>query len=360
MAIRLICGDGEVRVPKIFLPKMSLFKDETIAKSPSYVLRCKASSGTVNLLLGRIYDENEKVEITEDNVEELRGVCKELGFSGLDEEFRVFVACESEPTLKKRLVFLEEHVAECDVQIQAIQNEFKTWRERVEKLDVIEMKLEALEGLLTQCLKGESAVQERVAKHEMLFVDVQRQLSESRKRGHMLKKSGQLVKELEGKIDQLSQMQTQSSQALQKVAQSIDRCAKRADVEAIAEDVMKLKQSERKQANEIRSSRDQDGVERLVLPNPMFLRPTSSFLTSLFSAGIRCTYANTGRTYIRQKWYHCRTCGLVGNLGCCEACVRSCHRGHDVSFDGIDNCFCDCGAGEGRCRCICLDESSDD
>ena len=367
MAIRLICGDGEVRIPQIFFPKMSLFQDEIIAKSHSYVLRCKASCGIVNLLLGRIYDDNERVEITEDNVEELRGLCKELGFSGLDEEFRVFVACESEPTLKKRLVFLEEHVAECDVQIQAIQNEFKTLRERVEKLDVIEMKLEALEALLNQCLKGESAVQERVAKHEMLFVDVHRQLSESRKHGSMLKKSGQLVKQLAEKIDQLSQAQTQSSEALQKVAKAIDRCAKRVDVEAIAEDVMKLKQSDRKQSNEVRVSRDKSGMKVVSFPNPSYqshLIARMRAFNAMFDdsdiegapGGHTCTYSNTGRNYIEQKWYHCRTCGLVGDLGCCEACARTCHeqRGHDVFFDGIGKCFCDCGAGEGRCRCLCL------
>jgi hypothetical protein len=65
-----------------------------------------------------------------------------------------------------------------------------------------------------------------------------------------------------------------------------------------------------------------------------------------------CTYARHGAQYIGQPWYHCRTCGLVGDLGCCLACFELCHRGHDAYFEkSSQSCYCDCRP-NGRCRCI--------
>lgn len=89
--IRLVCGDkNEVMLPKEYFPRMSLFKNPAIAKARRYELRCKASSGVANLLLARLYDENEEVVITQGNFQELQSLTKELGFSGLDKEARVW------------------------------------------------------------------------------------------------------------------------------------------------------------------------------------------------------------------------------------------------------------------------------
>jgi hypothetical protein len=66
-----------------------------------------------------------------------------------------------------------------------------------------------------------------------------------------------------------------------------------------------------------------------------------------------CTYASCHQGEVLQLWYRCQTCGLTGNLGCCDACVKECHRGHAVEFVGIVPGFCDCGSrGSAKCRCI--------
>lgn len=67
-----------------------------------------------------------------------------------------------------------------------------------------------------------------------------------------------------------------------------------------------------------------------------------------------CTFLFSGEKFIRQPWYHCRTCGLVGDLGCCSACAHYCHKGHDVVYDGVhESCYCDCGGNDnGKCKII--------
>ncbi|KAK7234637.1 histone-lysine N-methyltransferase [Aureococcus anophagefferens] len=47
---------------------------------------------------------------------------------------------------------------------------------------------------------------------------------------------------------------------------------------------------------------------------------------------------------VDQHWYNCATCGLVGDKGCCSACARKCHAGHELSYSRKSSFFCDCGA----------------
>jgi hypothetical protein len=70
----------------------------------------------------------------------------------------------------------------------------------------------------------------------------------------------------------------------------------------------------------------------------------------------KCTFATTGRDFVYQPVWHCRTCGLVGEIGCCAACALICHEGHDVYFDPSNKgrFYCDCGAGDGPRPCRCL------
>ena len=71
-----------------------------------------------------------------------------------------------------------------------------------------------------------------------------------------------------------------------------------------------------------------------------------------------CTFAQHGRSYIFQRLYQCKTCRLIGNLCCCEACARTCHKGHDCTFVAEGTGFCDCGAGFVARPCCCLGKSA--
>lgn len=57
-----------------------------------------------------------------------------------------------------------------------------------------------------------------------------------------------------------------------------------------------------------------------------------------------CTFVSSHKQFVNQHWYHCYTCGLVHDKGCCRLCVRLCHRGHDVSYARLSCFFCDCGS----------------
>lgn len=67
-----------------------------------------------------------------------------------------------------------------------------------------------------------------------------------------------------------------------------------------------------------------------------------------------CTYKKSGKTYILQKFFRCKTCGLVGGMGICEACAKICHVGHKLVEVGVTQAYCDCGGGSGPFSCKCL------
>jgi hypothetical protein len=81
-----------------------------------------------------------------------------------------------------------------------------------------------------------------------------------------------------------------------------------------------------------------------LLPHPL---PTS------------CSFTKKGG-FNEQHWYHCHTCGLEWDKGCCTLCALICHQGHDVSYARYSSFFCDCGAEEcgnqtaGRESCKCV------
>ena len=59
-----------------------------------------------------------------------------------------------------------------------------------------------------------------------------------------------------------------------------------------------------------------------------------------------CSYTKTSNTFSEQHWYHCWTCGLTFQEGCCAVCAKVCHRGHDITYSRYSRFFCDCGAGK--------------
>ena len=88
---------------------------------------------------------------------------------------------------------------------------------------------------------------------------------------------------------------------------------------------------------------------------PVEEAPPSTLLPP--TGAVQCTFATGGNSFVQQHWYICYTCGLSGSRGCCSACARTCHAGHDVVYSRCSRFFCDCGGGGssaqgGSCKCL--------
>ena len=75
----------------------------------------------------------------------------------------------------------------------------------------------------------------------------------------------------------------------------------------------------------------------------------------------QCTFRKTkaGEKKLRQVWYNCNTCKMLGDEGICHACAKVCHGNHDVTYADYDcSFFCKCGANQdGSCISLALPQN---
>ena len=164
MTIRLFCSDGSVRLRRDYFEK-SLFRNLEIVTSRSYTLHCRARSETVNDLLEWIDGDSKEVTITKDNVHELRSLCEELGFSGLDKQLNAF---RSDPP-GSDYVDIKERVTRQDKLLAEIQRQFKEILNWKNKNDSLLRQLESLERRFDELARTTdvSAVRNRESSRKM-------------------------------------------------------------------------------------------------------------------------------------------------------------------------------------------------
>ena len=64
----------------------------------------------------------------------------------------------------------------------------------------------------------------------------------------------------------------------------------------------------------------------------------------------QCNFLQTGKTYIKGKFYKCKTCGGSPRHSICPECAKICHEGHELEpHEG--KYYCDCGAHALSCQC---------
>ena len=64
-----------------------------------------------------------------------------------------------------------------------------------------------------------------------------------------------------------------------------------------------------------------------------------------------CTFHSSGKEFKVQPFYRCRSCFSRDNAGVCHQCMINCHRGHDITYVGEIEAFCDCGLEYCRINC---------
>lgn len=115
MSVVLVCGDGaEVMVQRHYVKNWSLF-DGPGAPENRYVLLCKPSQDILDMVVDRAYDAGCEVDLNETNFAEVRTVCNELGFHGLDTELHEFevkygTGAAADPALRAEVKKLRDEV----------------------------------------------------------------------------------------------------------------------------------------------------------------------------------------------------------------------------------------------------------
>lgn len=95
------------------------------------------SSELLNLVLVKLYDRSARVEVTQGNIDQLRRLCTELGFSELDEQLREFQADDQDTSLEEVLL-LKQRIARQDKLLAETRrqlNNLLSWKRKSESLE---------------------------------------------------------------------------------------------------------------------------------------------------------------------------------------------------------------------------------
>jgi hypothetical protein len=67
-----------------------------------------------------------------------------------------------------------------------------------------------------------------------------------------------------------------------------------------------------------------------------------------------CTFVASGKNFIMQKYFFCRTCDYspANGKGACVPCSQTCHKGHDLYGEKEGRFYCDCGSGDPKCQAM--------
>lgn len=67
----------------------------------------------------------------------------------------------------------------------------------------------------------------------------------------------------------------------------------------------------------------------------------------------RCTITETGKEFVFQRMWQCKTCKFPWGDIACIVCVEKCHAGHELIELPPGACYCDCGAySKYQCRSL--------
>ena len=113
----------ETGVAKSFLTKLGLFRRRPdLVDAGRYAIKTDVNPDVFALFMTRLWDGHSHVEVTPENADQLRALCDELGFSGLDEELRSVGTRGGTPqSCTKDLAVVKSRVDRYDTLIEQLQ-----------------------------------------------------------------------------------------------------------------------------------------------------------------------------------------------------------------------------------------------
>ena len=154
--LRLVLKDGSGSwAAKSFLEKLDSFKNQPeLLNADEYSVSSEVRLETLDMVLSRVFGRKGGAKVTAENAQEVKALCKELGFAGLDSEVREVLG---DPT-------------------SAVPRDVLELKGRVNRHDVLLERLQRQVFELESQLRALSGVPQQVVAVEKKLVDVERNL----------------------------------------------------------------------------------------------------------------------------------------------------------------------------------------
>ena len=140
-------------VARTYLEQLGLFqRNPDLLQAGVYNVRAKTNLDIMGVFVARLYDAKAAISITDENAASLRELCREFGFSGLDNEFKEMDAALDLRGAKREILRLRQRVDRQDAMIEELKRHLKAQDETFrESLRACERRfMDALEDLRTR------------------------------------------------------------------------------------------------------------------------------------------------------------------------------------------------------------------
>lgn len=135
---KLVCRGFPVPVPKKGIGKLRLLSENPdLLRIGSYEVKTRVSPEIFANFVEILYDDSASLEVSADNYQCLTSLCRELGFSGMDEQFNRFEKGHSQldPRLHEKIINIDERVSEHDISIEELQGQILDLTKKLETLN---------------------------------------------------------------------------------------------------------------------------------------------------------------------------------------------------------------------------------
>ena len=150
----------ETGFPKPFLRELGIFKrDPGLMDRGRYAVKTDVDPDVFAMFLAGLG--SEPVDVNLDNVEQLRALCEELGFSKLDDEIRAVLARGGDLRVHKKLASVSGRVDRHDVLIEQLHRRVLELERLLQEVRDVPQRVESVERRLAETAQGLSEVQRK-------------------------------------------------------------------------------------------------------------------------------------------------------------------------------------------------------
>lgn len=177
---RLILKDGRKAVKTDTLKQLGLFQNHPeLLEADSYEVKTPAGREEMDEIVAKLEDPEFEVDFANIDIEVMKALCKELGFSGFDEQFRLYEGTSGNTQIRQEVAELREAVNDLDMTMEVMESQYSRIEQKVldladqskihaclQQINAIQSKVSALEAenaRLTSQVKSLEPLQARVA-----------------------------------------------------------------------------------------------------------------------------------------------------------------------------------------------------
>lgn len=156
MRKRLVLKDGRMTVKTDTLKQLGLFQNHPeLLEGDLYEVKTPAGREEMDEIVAKLEDPDFVVNFADINIQVMKALCKELGFSGFDDQFKMYEGTSGDTQIRQEVAEFREAVDDLDMKMEVMECQYSRIEQKVLEL--------ADQSKIQACLQQISAIESKVS-----------------------------------------------------------------------------------------------------------------------------------------------------------------------------------------------------